>query len=112
MANVNPYDVNQPGKFDLSYAGFNDGFYCYRVVLDGQKGLDACMYEMEISQWLFDHTQGRWHMGNDFPYADHPKVKLFNPPGKDTFVLLETLADALMFEQEFPVMGLSPAMLA
>ena len=111
MTTQNPYDVNFPGKFETAFAGFEKGFYAFRLVLGNHKKLDACMFQMEVSQWLFDNAQGKWYMGNDFPYADHPKMSLYNPNHTDYFVLFEQFVDVVAFEDQFPVNGLSPSML-
>src|ERR1700748_3029194 len=106
---TNPYEVKE--TYEVKYVGFADDFYCFRLALEEHGGLDACNFQMEVSQWLFDTTQGDWHMGNDFPYADHPKINLHNTNNVDYFVLLRSLADVAMFEHAFPVTGLSPTML-
>jgi hypothetical protein len=111
MSTANPYDVNHPGKFDIGYAGLDDGFYCFRLEASDKPGFDFCMFQMEVSQWLFDNTQGRWHMGNDFPYKDHPAVRLHNHGDADYFVLLERFSDVVQFENTFPVLGITPSML-
>lgn len=107
---TNPYDVNHPGKFEISYAGF-DGFYAFRLEAGEHSGFDFNMFQMEVSQWLFDNTRGQWHMGNDFPYADHPKMNLVNPGDSDYFVLLESMVDVVAFEEAFPMVGITPSML-
>jgi hypothetical protein len=111
MSAHNPYDVNHPGKFDVGFAGFENGFYAFRLEQGDEPGFDFCMFQMEVSQWLFDNARGQWHMGNDFPYADHPKLNLVNPGDNDYFVLLESMVDIVEFERAFPVVGISPSML-
>jgi hypothetical protein len=108
--NTNPYDVDLSG-FEATYVGFAGEFYCFRLELRDQPGFDSCMFQMKVSQWLFDTTQGKWHMGNDFPYKDHPQVSLYNPGSNDYFVLLQMLPDAILFEREFEVSGITPSML-
>lgn len=110
MTVTNPYDVDL-SQFETTYAGFADGYHCFRLHLVDRPGFDACMFQMAVSQWLFDQTQGDWHMGNDFPYRDHPKVNFHNPGANDYFVLLRAFPDVVMFEQEFKVSGLTPTML-
>jgi hypothetical protein len=110
MTTTNPYDVDL-SQFETTYVGFADGFYCFRLHIADKPGLGACMFQMAVSQWLFDQTQGVWHMGNDFPYKDHPKVSFHNPGANDYFVLLNSFPDVVMFEQEFKVLGLTPSML-
>lgn len=112
MTTANPYDANHPGKFDIGYAGLDKGFYAFRLEAGDHSGFDFCMFQMEVSQWLFDNTQGKWHMGNDFPYADHPKMKLHNPGGNDYFVLFESMVDVVQFESTFQMVGITPSMLA
>lgn len=111
MTADNPYDVNYPGKFDIEYVGFADEFYCFRLKFQNKPGFDACMFQMEMSQWLFESTQDKWFMGNQFPYPDHPQVTLVNTGNHDYFVLLRSLADVAQFEHAFPVHGLTPTML-
>ena len=112
MSATDPYDVNYEGKFDIEYVGFSDEHYCFRLRLGGHKGLDACMFEKEVSSWLFDNIKG-FYMGNCFPYKDHPKVALssMNYDKKDSFVVLPRFEDALLFEAQFPVIGTTPSML-
>ena len=109
MAQTNPFAVKD--TYEIDYVGFAEEFYCFRLNFAGKGGLDACMFQMEVSQWAFDTTQGRWHMGNDFPYADHPKIKFVNKGDSDYFVLFDTFADVVMFEHEFPLRGVKPSTL-
>ncbi len=108
---ANPYDINFPGKFEITYTGFSNEFYCFRLGFEDQKGFDSCVFQMEVSQWLFEMTQGEWFMGNEFPYPDHPAVSIYNPRQNDYFVLFQSLADVAMFEHKFMITGLSPTML-
>ncbi len=110
MAQTNPYDVDLT-QFETTYVGFAEGFYCFRLHLNGEPGMGQVMYQMQVSQWLFDRTQGKWHMGNAFPYPDHPKINLHNVGNNDYFVLLALMPDVVLFEREFDVSGLTPSML-
>lgn len=110
MSTQNPYDVDL-SSFEVNYVGFDDKFYCFRLELRDQPKFDSCMFQMAVSQWLFDQTQGQWHMGNDFPYPDHPTIKLHNTGKNDYFVLLESFPDVVMFERAFEVSGITPSML-
>jgi hypothetical protein len=110
MQAMNPYDVDL-SSFETSYVGFDGGFYCFKLELRDQPGFDATMFQMEVSQWLFDKTFGKWHMGNGFHGKDAPKVSLYNPGAVDYFVLLESFPDVVAFERDFKVSGLTPSML-
>jgi hypothetical protein len=106
----NPYDVDT-SDIVIGYAGYEAGFYCFRVKLAEAAGMATIKLQMEISSWAFDAVNGRWHMGNDFPYSDHPPVKLTNPGKNDTFIIFERMADAVAFENKFEVTGITPKML-
>lgn len=111
MAQANPYDVDTSG-IEVTYGGYAEEFYCFRLHLDGEAGMPSIMFQMEVSQWLFDNASpGDWLMGNDFPYADHPKVKFQNTDKNDVFVLLRRMTDVVLFEGAFPITGLTPTML-
>lgn len=109
MASKNPYDRNNhPGKFDIVYAGKHDGHYAFRVALGGHKSMDALMFETQLSRWCHENATGNWFKGNKFEGGVVPKVPLDGTQNKDTFVLFDTLVDVVMFEQSFPVTGLTP----
>jgi hypothetical protein len=108
----NPYDRNNfPGKFKTNYIGFADGFYCLRLSMDAGEGLDALMWQMEVSEWLFNTLGGKWHMGNDFPYKDHPQINLSAWSKNDYFVLIEKFHEVVLFEDAFVVSGITPSQL-
>ena len=109
----NPYDCNNfRGKFNIMYAGFSDEFHCFRVKLNEHKGIDACMFEMELSDWLFNETHGVWYMGNGFDAGKNfPKIDVSNTEEKDCLVLLKKFTDVVAFEDKFEVTGLTPSML-
>ena len=111
MAQTNPYDVDT-SRIEVTYAGFAEDFYCYRLHIADEGGMESCMFQMEVSQWLFDNAApDEWHMGNDFPYPDHPAIKLHNYGKNDYFVLLKRFTDVMLFETQFPISGLTPTML-
>lgn len=112
MARRNPYDRDyHRGQFRITYAGLDEGYYCFRVHLDGHVGLDVQMFETQVSQWLFLNARD-WHMGNGFERTpDRPQVRFVNPDFTDTFVLLRRIIDVAAFEREFGVEGFSPTAL-
>lgn len=103
----NPYALEH--DLEVSFAGYLAGSdaYAYRLHLGEAKGMESCMFQMKVSQWLFDNLMpDDWRMGNDTAGTG-----LLNPEDKDVFVIFETLRDAIQFEDAFKVTGLTPSML-
>lgn len=103
MAKANPYDVRD--DVEVTYAGFHQDAYAFRLRVADEPGMVSVMFQMKVSQWLFDNAEpGRWHMGNDVTGVD-------NPGANDIYVLIERMTDVVQFEDEFSVSGLTPSML-
>jgi hypothetical protein len=106
----NPYDLDTD-HIKARYMGFEAGVYCFRIGVANGKGLESIVYEMELFNWLNDNTNGKFYMGNSFPYADHPPVSLDTGNPNDSFVLFERFSDVIQFERDFATVGLTPSML-
>lgn len=103
---TNPYALDH--DLEISFAGhLRSGAYAYRLELTEAKGMESCMFQMKVSQWLFDNLMPTdWQMGNDTT-----GTKLANPGDTDVFVIFEGLHAAMQFEDAFKVTGLTPALL-
>lgn len=109
--NANPYALDH--DLEVSFAGYVSGSagagYVYRLELAEAKGMESCMFQMKVSQWLFDNLMpGDWKMGNDKPFGSK---KVANPGTTDVFVCFEGLHAAIQFEDSFKVTGLTQSML-
>lgn len=103
---MNPYALEH--DLEISFAGhLHTGAYAYRLELAEAKGMESCMFQMKVSQWLFDNLMPTdWRMGNDTA-----GTKLANPGAQNVFVIFEGLNAAIQFEDAFKVTGLTPALL-
>lgn len=103
---TNPYALEH--DLEVSYAGYlRSGAYAYRLNLGDAKAMESCMFQMKVSQWLFDNLMPHeWTMGNDTTGTN-----LANPDDSDVFVIFDALPNAIQFEGAFKVTGLTPAML-
>lgn len=104
---TNPYALEH--DLEISFAGYlaGAGAYAYRIHLGEAQGMESCMFQMKVSQWLFDNLMPTdWRMGNDTTGTG-----LANPGEADVFVIFEGLRDAIQFEDAFKVTGLTPSLL-
>jgi hypothetical protein len=90
----------------INYYGFEAEHYCYRIQGDCVRGIDMVNFQKEVTDWLFDTTEGKWYMGNEWPYSTYPEIMPFDPNKKDVFLLFETLEDVVLFEETFSVQGI------
>jgi hypothetical protein len=113
----NPYDTNNvPGKFGIVFAGLDtdartgQDYFCFRINLTDHPGIDGCMFEMEVSDWLFGETTDQWFMGNGFDSdPDYPKLTLRNRADHgDTFLAFASEIDVVLFQERFRVRGYTP----
>lgn len=91
---------------DVVYTGFDADHFCFRVEGTGVKGIDMIYAQKEMTDWLFENTDNKWFMGNQWPYGDYPKITVVDPSKKDVFVLFSSINDALAFEETFATKGI------
>lgn len=101
----NPYAKSfPPGFFKILYDGYRQDFYVFRVVYEGKKSFDACLFSQIITEYLFNETFYEWYFGNQFAGKFFPRVEVdTGPNGKDIFVLFKSRIDVELFAREFSV---------
>ena len=103
-----PYDVGYaPGKFLTTYVGREAGYYVVRVHQRGHKGLDACMMDRDLFDWLFEEVgPAQFHMMKSGAQhdAECPCLMLCEGrDGHDTDILFRRFAHVIAFDQRFGV---------
>ena len=105
-----PYDCGfRPGKFDIHYLGREQGWYVITVYQRSHKGLDGCMMDRDVFDWLFEEVEpDMFFMQRTGGVKDpeHPQLFLCEGDGFNTKVLLKRFADIVAFDQAFGVNGL------
>jgi hypothetical protein len=94
-----------PDKFYTVYLGREDGWYVIRVFARGHPGLQACMMDRDLFNWLFDEVgPAGYHMlkSSKTKDADIPKLRLCEDiDGHNTDILIKRFADVIAFDQHF-----------
>jgi len=99
----------RPGKFVTDYMGDEQGFYVLKLKLEGHRGLDACMYQRDIFNWLFENVEedgDAYLMRAGGTDPDYPNLTLCVQDGQNSYVLLRNFADLIAFDEKFRVEGL------
>lgn len=104
---MNPYSLEH--DLPVTFAGYisEKNTYAYRLSLGEAKAMESCMFQMKVSQWLFDNLMPEdWTMGNDIS-----GTKLLNESDKDVFVTFGDVHNAILFEEAFLITGITLEML-
>jgi hypothetical protein len=111
-----PYDCGyRLGKFDIHYLGREQDWYVVTVYQRGHVGLDVCMMDRDIFNWLFEEIGPDGFFMQKAGGAkdpEHPKLILCEGDGFNTKILLKRFADLVALDQAFGLSGLSKLMLA
>jgi hypothetical protein len=110
-----PYDCGyEPDKFYMIYLGREDGWYVIRVFTRHHRGLDACMMDRDLFEWLFEEVgPDRYHMlkSSKTKDAGFPKLRLCEDiDGHNTDILLNRFADVIAFDQHFGLASIARLM--
>lgn len=103
--NSNPYILERDLPIFFNGHVESEGTYAYRVALREANGLEPLLFEMKLSQWLFDNLgmpNEDWFMGNDVAH-----LNLHNENDGDTFIRIRSVADAIQFEDAFKITGIA-----
>jgi len=105
-----PYDCGfKPGKFITEYVGLEQGYYVLKLLLEGHRGLDNCMYQRDIFNWLFENVEedgDAYLMCASGLVESYPDLSLCPQDGDNTYVLLRKFNDLIDFDEKFRINGI------
>lgn len=84
----NPYDAVDISAVQIEPMGIERGLYVFKVETSTHKPFDACVFRDFLVNFLFEHMQDDWHLGNDDRYIQF---------SEDDLTLVLTERDALRF---------------